>query len=400
MGITYPAEILLRPGAPDFLDLPWNYPLTEWLGRCDRLEEMPRGLSRHPVVFVNYQGVIYAIKEMHSGVAQKEYEILSQAQDNHLPVVAPIGYAATEISEGKYSVLITRYLENSLPYRMLFMSLGFERYRMHLLDAISGLLVQLHLNGFYWGDCSLSNTLFRRDAGALQAYLVDAETAEMHTDYFSPALRFHDLQIMAENLRAELSEVQGMGMPVDMKVPISDAGIYIQQRYQRLWEEITREDTIGAGEHYLIQERIRVLNDLGFSVSNVELAALENGSQLRLRVFVTDRNFHRDQLYNLTGLDVEEMQARIMVNEIQEVRATQTQSNNRSIPLNVAGYYWLERVYNPIAEQLIPLANENMTVAELYCQVLEHKWYLSERARRDVGHQTATEDYLKQFSST
>jgi tRNA A-37 threonylcarbamoyl transferase component Bud32 len=399
MSLTYPAEIMLRPDVPDFLDLPWNYPLIEWPGRCDRLEEMPRGLSRHPVVFVNYQGVIYAIKEMHSGVAQNEYEVLSQAQDYHLPVVTPIGYATTEISDEKHSVLITRYLDNSLPYRMLFMSHGFERYRIHLLDAISGLLVQLHLNGFYWGDCSLSNTLFRRDAGALQAYLVDAETAEMHMDYFSPALRFHDLQIMAENLSAELSEALNSGMLVDMKVPISDAGLYIQQRYQRLWEEITREDTIGAGEHYRIQERIRVLNDLGFSVSNVELAALENGSQLRLRVFVTDRNFHRDQLYNLTGLDVEEMQARMMINEIQELRATQTQSSNRSIPLNVAGYHWLERVYNPIAEQLLPLANENMTVAELYCQVLEHKWYLSEQAHRDVGHQTATEDYLRQFSS-
>lgn len=54
------------------------------------------------------------------------------------------------------------------------MSSSLERYRDHLLDAISGLLVQLHLAGTFWGDCSLSNTLFRRDAGALQAYLVDA----------------------------------------------------------------------------------------------------------------------------------------------------------------------------------------------------------------------------------
>jgi hypothetical protein len=50
-------------------------------------------------------------------------------------------------------------------------------------------------------------------------------------------------------------------------------------------------------------------------------------------------------------------------------------------------------------EQLKHLIDQNMTIAELYYQVLEHKWYLSERARRDVGHQAAVEDYLKSFGS-
>lgn len=395
----YPTEIKLRPGFPDFLDLPWDYPLEEWQGRCSRLEVVPRGLSRHPVLFVNYNGFLFALKQMRQGAAEKEFQILVEAQDNHLPVVTPCGYAATVTSEGNYSVLITRYLENSQPYRVLFMSQGFDLYRKHLLDAISGLLVQIHLSGLYWGDCSLSNTLFRRDAGALQAYLVDAETAEWHQDYFAPALRLHDLQIMAENLVDELSELHSTNLLIEMSVPPSDAGRYIQQRYQRLWEEITREDTIGVNETYRIHERIRILNELGFSVGNVELAALENGSQLRLRVFVTDRNFHRDQLYNLTGVDAEEMQARKMMNEIQEVRATLSQSSQHSTPLSAAAYHWLEHVFNPIVEKLEPLVNEDMTLAERYCQVLEHKWYLSEQAQRDVGHQAAAEDYLKRFGT-
>ncbi len=279
------------------------------------------------------------------------------------------------------------------------MSQGFDLYRKHLLDAIAGLLVQIHLSGLYWGDCSLSNTLFRRDAGALQAYLVDAETAEWHENYFAPALRLHDLQIMAENLVVELTELRNTNLPIDMSVPPSDAGRYIQQRYQRLWEEITREDTIGIDETYRIQERIRILNELGYSVGNVELATLENGNQLRLRVFVTDRNFHRDQLFNLTGMDAEEMQARKMMNEIQEVRATVSQSSQRSTPLSVAAYHWLEVVFNPVVKKLQPLVIEDMTLAELYCQVLEHKWYLSEQAQRDVGHQAAAEDFLKLFGA-
>jgi hypothetical protein len=33
-------------------------------------------------------------------------------------------------------------------------------------------------------------------------------------------------------------------------------------------------------------------------------------------------------------------------------------------------------------------------LAELYCQVLEHKWFMSERAGRDVGIVPALDDYL------
>ena len=74
------------------------------------------------------------------------------------------------------------------------------------------LLVQLHLAGIYWGDCSLSNTLFRRDAGALQAYLVDAETAEIHPARLSPVLRHHDLEIMVENIDGDLVDLEALGL--------------------------------------------------------------------------------------------------------------------------------------------------------------------------------------------
>jgi hypothetical protein len=293
-------------------------------------------------------------------------------------------------------VLITRYLDRSLPYRSLFMQRGLMGYREHLLDAIAGLLVQLHLVGVFWGDCSLSNTLFRRDAGALQAYLVDAETAEIDPENFSPRLRFHDLEIMEDNVDAELLEMVAGGL-VSEGIPIYDTGANIRLRYQSLWEEITREEVINPGERYRIQERIRALNSLGFSIGEVKLEGSEGGEQLRLRVFVTDRNFHRDQLFGLTGIEAEEMQARKMVNEIHEIKAILSQVNNRSTPLGVAAFHWLENRYQPVTAALQSLADQTNDFPELYCQLLEHKWYLSEKAQRDVGHEAAVEDYLQQF---
>ena len=191
VNLVLPSELI-----PEFNDLPWGVPLADWSKYCHNLVEVSRGLSRHPVEFVNLQGVVYAIKEMPSGLAEIEYNHLYAIEQMRLPAVNAVGHAVTQTSAGERSILITIFLDQSLPYRSLFMSRSLSGYRDHLLDAMAGLLVQLHLSGVYWGDCSLSNTLFRRDAGALQAYLVDAETVERNPGLLPPTLRHHDLQIM------------------------------------------------------------------------------------------------------------------------------------------------------------------------------------------------------------
>ncbi len=385
----------LRPGHPDFLDLPWDFPLPEWTDRCARLESLPRGISRHPVLFVNYDGVLYALKELPPELAEKEYDLLRKMEGLRVPAVASVGHVRTQTAEGDASVLITRYLDYSLPYHSLFMRRSLRTYREHLLDAMASLLVQLHLAGIFWGDCSLSNTLFRRDAGALQAYLVDAETATVHPDV-SASLRSHDLDIMEENVYGGLVDLAAVD-GVDFDFPIVETGVYIRQRYEALWQQITREEVVAPGERYRISERVRALNALGFSVDEVELRPAESGTLLRMRAFVTDRNFHRDLLHTLTGLETEEKQAQQLMNEIQEVKALLSEEHNRSTPLSAAADHWLNQIYLPTLERLRPAIDERTDPTELYCQVLEHKWYLSEQAHSDVGHRAAVDDYLQRF---
>ena len=389
----------LRAGYPDFANLPWKFPFSDWADRCDNLVDVTRGVSRHPVLFVNIDGAVYALKELPVGMAEKEYLALSRLDDLRLPAVFPVGYVQTSALDSPRSVLITKYLEYSIPYRALFQSSGLITYRQHFLDAISSLLVQLHLAGVFWGDCSLSNTLFRRDAGALQAYLVDAETLEIFPDYSPPIYRHQELDIMEENINGELLDMQTADQLL-ANVPLYDVGAYIRLRYQKLWEEITREDIINPNEQYLIQERIQALNKLGFSVGEVELLPAHNGNQLRFRVIVTDRNYHRDQLLNLTGLEAEEMQARALVNEIHEIRALLSAAENRSVPLSVVSYHWLKNIYEPTLSTVTPLIRPDMNLPEIYCQVLEHKWYMSEKSQHDVGHQAAAQDYLNKYAHT
>ena len=398
----YIPEII--PSFPDFSDLPWELSFDEWPKHELHLEEVQHGISRHPVVFINYDGSLYVIKELPVNIARHEYDLLSQIYSLGLPCVKPVGYAVLTRGTDDCSILFTRYLEASVPYRFLYIGNAVDQYQNHLLDAISGLLVQLHSNGFYWGDCSLSNILFRRDAGALQAYLVDAETAEYHLPRLSPMLRYHDLEIMQENILGELTDLQA-DENLSLSYSIKETGPYIQQSYRELWEEITREDVFSQNELYRVQERIRALNDLGFSVKDIELKNEDHGNILKLRIFVSDRGFHRNQLMEITGLFAEERQAQQIVNEIYELKANLTQSGNPNISMEAVAYHWMEHVYKPVIDQLKPCINSPLQTEvsadpiELYCQILEHKWYLSERAHHDVGHQAAAEDYIKRFGN-
>lgn len=387
-------EAHLRPGAPDLLDLPWSVPLEHWREHCPRVLELERGVSRHEVQFVGYGSRAWAIKRTSVHAAEKEYNVLSAALERRLPCVEPGGWLVVRDTNGERAgMMVTPFLAESIPYRSLFRGRGLERYRERLLDAMAGLVVRLHLAGFYWGDCSLSNTLFRRDAGELAAYLVDAETSEIH-DTLSDGMREQDLLVLEENVAGEMADLVASGEPPHPLDPWN-TGRLIRERYQQLWHEVTREERIAPGEEWRVQERIRALHALGFSVGEVELLADAAGSRLRLRTIVTDGDYHRHQLHTLTGLSVEEHQARQMLAEMRELRAEMARARDRSVTLAEAAYHWQRERFAAATLALAALPGGQSAVAERYCQVLEHKWFLSEREHRDVGFAAALADYLK-----
>ena len=384
----------LRPGEPDFLDLPWDRPLAAWAGACPRLVDMPRGLSRHDVLFVAYDDRVYALKELPPPIGEREYGVLRELEERGLPAVVAVGHVERPVAEGVEgtSVLVTRFLEASLPYRALFMQPGLERYRERLLDAIAGLLVRLHLAGFLWGDCSLSNTLFRRDAGELRAYLVDAETSEFQPT-LSEGRRANDLDIMEENVAGELADLSNL-VALPPALEIFATGAHIRARYDSLWGEISREVLLRPDERFRIHERIRALNEMGFTVGELELLPSPDGEHLRLRTTVTDRDYHRHLLHSMTGVVAGDRQASLLLNEIREMQATLARDRNRSVAMSIAAFAWLRERLQPTLEKLGPRLGPDTDPAELYCQVLEHKWLLSEQAQHDVGVDRAIEDYV------
>jgi uncharacterized protein DUF4032/lipopolysaccharide kinase (Kdo/WaaP) family protein len=383
-------QLVARTGHPDFLDLPWETPLADW--ESERLVEVVRGIHRHVVRFVEYSGALYALKEMPPELARREYRLLRELAAEEMPVVEVVG-VVTDRADDLDAVLITRHLDYSLPFRILFARGAMPDLRLRLLDAGAELLVRLHLGGFFWGDCSLSNTLFRRDAGALAAYLVDAETGELHPS-LSDGQRSHDVSIAEENVVGELMDLEAE-LGREGELAPDETAAELVARYEALWDELTREEQFASDTRYRIDERLRRLNELGFDVEELELIAGDDGYRLRLNPRVVEPGHHRRRLHALTGLHAQENQARRLLNDLASFRATLEQEGGRPLPETVAVYRWLAEVFEPAIAAIPAELWGKREPAEIYHELLEHRWFLSQQAGDDVGLEAAIESYVE-----
>jgi hypothetical protein len=380
-------QLVARTGHPSFLDLPWDEPLEEW--ESERIVEVVRGIHRHVVRFVDYGGRLYALKELPPRLAQREWTLLRRLEEDNVPVVEAVGVVTRPDLE---AVLITKHLEFSLPFRVLFETKAITDLRGGVLNSGAELLVRLHTAGFFWGDASLSNTLFRRDAGGLAAYLVDAETGEQHPD-LSEGQRRHDLAILEENVVGELLDVEA-ATGIELQFDPWETAQDLVSRYNSLWSELTHEESFGAEERWKLDERLRRLNELGFDVEEVELVATEEGYRLKLSPRVVEPGHHRRRLLMLTGLDVQENQARRLLNDIASFRAAVERGEGRKMTESVSAYRWLHDIFEPTVASVPPELRGKLEPAELFHEVLEHRWFLSESAGAEVGIEQAASDYV------
>lgn len=376
---------------PALLDLPWNIPLEQWPPEV--LAALPRGISRHIVRFVNLNSNVIAIKEISSFVADREYEMLRDLLRLGAPCVRPIAVITGRTDangEELNSALITEHLSYSLPYRALFSQYMRPETATRLIDALAVLLVRLHLLGFFWGDVSLSNTLFRRDAGAFAAYLVDAETGELHPEGLTSGKRMYDIELARTNIIGELMDLQAGGL-LEEDVDTINVGDRIVSRYLELWDVLTGEESFSMSERWRVANRIERLNSLGFDVGELSMTTDLDGTHLSIQPKVVDAGHYHRQIMRLTGLDVQEGQARRMLNDLEAYRSLW---NRKDEPLEIAAHAWLADVFEPTIAAVPPEMRRKLEPAEIFHEVLEHRWYMSEEAGYDVSMQDAVADYV------
>ncbi|WP_163543716.1 DUF4032 domain-containing protein [Occultella kanbiaonis] len=388
-----PQSLQITAAAPDpaLLDLPWHIPLEEWPE--SHLAALPRGISRHVVRFVKLSGRVIAVKEIGESVAYREYALLRDLNRLDVPSVEPVGVITGRTSsdgEQLNSVLITKHLKFSLPYRALFSRYLAPDMATRLIDALAVLLVRLHLTGFYWGDVSLSNTLFRRDAGEFAAYLVDAETGDLH-DTLTKGQREYDLEIARVNIIGELMDLAAGDLLVD-DVDTVAVGEMIVQRYEELWNELTGAEEFGATERWRVADRIQRLNELGYDVGELQMTTDVDGTTVQIQPKVVDAGHHHRRLMRLTGLDAGENQARRLLNDMDTYQAATDQQGEDE---EFVAHEWLSEVFEPTVRAVPRDLRGKLEPAEVYHEVLEHRWFMAQHAGHDIPLAEALTSYVE-----
>ncbi|MDY6995795.1 MAG: DUF4032 domain-containing protein [Actinomycetota bacterium] len=382
-------ELRLRATRPGLLTLPWDRPLAEWAPPEVALRDLAVGPSRHLVRFVESDGELWALKELPPRIAAREYAALGRLDEMGLNAVRPAGVVRQPDFDS--AILLTRYLVGSWQYRRMFMRLPPDapKHRARLFDAMATLLVELHRRGVFWGDCSLANTLFSRDGQVLQAFLVDAETSEIHPT-LSDGQRTHDVDITVENVAAGLLDVAAHLDRPDLQAGFITEALEIRTRYERLWGLLHAAPTFGFADRYLVDGTIRKLNELGFAVDEVALNPVRDGAdELRLHVAVGDRRYHASELQRLTGLDVGEGQARILLGDLQAYRRALCREYGHDVDERTAAQLWVMEVATPMMHRAHAAVGGTGSAIQAYCDLLEVRWLLSERAGHDVGTERA-----------
>jgi hypothetical protein len=375
---------------PALLDLPWDVPLDDWPD--DYIAALPKGISRHLVRFAHLSGHVVAIKETTDEMATREYEMLRTLQRLDVPCVEPLAVISGR-ADGRGddlpSMLVTRHLKFSLPYRALFSQTLRPDTATRLVDALAVLLVRLHVIGFFWGDVSLSNTLFRRDAGAFAAYLVDAETGQLF-DGLSNGQRENDLEIARINIAGELMDLEAGGRIDEELDPITVSN-GIVAAYRSLWTELTGPESFSSSERWRINDRVERLNELGFDIEELAINTTEGGSAVRIQPKVVDAGHHQRRLLRLTGLDAQENQARRLLNDLDSYAA---RFGRKDYDDEMTAHDWLTKVFEPVIRAIPRELRGKLEPAEVFHQLLEHRWFISQNQSRDVPLAEAVTSYV------
>jgi hypothetical protein len=389
-------NITAATAEPALLDLPWHLPLEDW--PKENIAALPKGLSRHTVRFAHLGDHVIAIKETLFELAKREYEMLRRLEKLDIPCVEPfaiINNRNDSNGEELPAVLITRHLKFSLPYRAMWSQGLREQTAKRLVDALALLLVRLHLVGFFWGDVSLSNTLFRRDAGKFAAYLVDAETGQLYDSRLSNGQRENDLEIARVNIAGELMDLIASGKAAS-EIDANQISQRIVDKYHELWKELTATEVFDLSERWRISRRVQRLNDLGFDIEELSMIQEDDGTKVRIQPKVVDAGHHARRLLLLTGLDVEENQARRLLNDIDEYRLAHKRPGADE---EVLAHEWLSEIYEPVVGAIPSEYTGKLEPAEVFHEVLEHRWYMSENAGSDVSLLDAVRSYVSEVLS-
>ena len=222
---------------------------------------------------------------------------------------------------------------------------------------------------------------------------MDAETGEVHS-HLSDGQRAHDLTIATENIAGEMFDLEAGGYLDESIDPITIATA-LEPRYQQLWDELTHDEVVGRDESYRINQRVKRLNSLGFDVAEMAIRTEQDGRKLRFDTQIVEPGHHQRRLFALTGLRVQENEARGLLADLARFRAKWIEGTGEPVSEEVAARRWLDEKYDATLALVPAELRAKLPDAELFHEINEHRWFLSEAQGYDIGRAAAVTSYVE-----
>ena len=383
-------QLLAAPSDPALLDLPWGTPLEDW--PPDQLVALPRGLSRHVVRFVRLGEAVYAVKEIAENAALREYGLLRQLERREMPAVE-----AVAVVSGRVDDRAIRWTRPSSPgtcsSRCPTARCSPRRCAATRPTGCSTPSPRCSCGCTPPGSTGATARSPTRCSGATPVR--SRRTSSMPRPASCTA-RCRTVSVgTTSSWPAPTSPVScSTWKPAASCTPRST-----RSRPRTWWPRATAtcgrscsgSETFDTGERYRIDQRIRRLNELGFDVAELNIVTDIDGRTVQLEPKVVDAGHHSRRLLRLTGLDVEENQARRLLNDLDAYRAAKDVQGESE---EIVAHRWVDDSFEPVVRAVPKDLRGKLEPAEIFHEVLEHRWFLSEREGRDVGLLPAARSYV------
>ena len=136
---------------------------------------------------------------------------------------------------------------------------------------------------------------------------------------------------------------------------------------------------------------MRRLNHLGFDVAELQVSTQPDGEHITVAPKVVDAGHHSRRLIRLTGLDVEEFQARRLLNDLDSFRVKIGLGPEDE---EIAAHRWVTERFERVMSEVPQAMRGKLEPAQIFHEVLEHRWFMSERAGASVPFEGAIADYV------
>jgi hypothetical protein len=161
-----------------------------------------------------------------------------------------------------------------------------------------------------------------------------------------------------------------------------------------LWASLKEPQILDPKDRHSVEKAMRSLQDLGFAVEEVEVTMDGELGKLKFSPRLVAAGYHQQRLKSTLGLDAEELQAKRLLASLDRFRGREAQTGATDEQL---ARRWLTEVFDHVMAQVPVELRGRVEPAQMFHEILEHRYYLGEQAGSDPGLDFATQEYISKL---